>query len=199
MLDTRLSSFRLQAQATWSVPRTGSQRGGSVGRQIGTTLNIVFSVTNSICLAQYSFGNHPYSVTNTKCKHDIVCHSLYKNLGNIDVQCYNLRSLAKCLAIQIFIILDHISLSKKKQVARYTKLCINNWHLDELRVSWDDSICELIHKKCHSYHIAIKYHVTLNTIFSVVMSGKFVIAWYDIVVPDGITSMILVTSMVEGC
>jgi hypothetical protein len=44
-----------------------------------------------------------------------------------------------------------------------------------------------------SYHIAIKYHVTLNTIFRVGMSGTFIIAGYDIVVPNGITRMILVT------
>ena len=32
-----------------------------------------------------------------------------------------------------------------------------------------DNICSLIHKKCHPkhYYIDIKYHMTLNTIFSV--------------------------------
>ena len=31
----------------------------------------------------------------------------------------------------------------------YFKLCLNNRHLDEQKVSWDDNICKLIHKKCH--------------------------------------------------
>ena len=34
-----------------------------------------------------------------------------------------------------------------------------------------DNICSLVHKKCHpkSYHSNIKYHITLNIIFSVVI------------------------------
>jgi hypothetical protein len=41
--------------------------------------------------------------------------------------------------------------------------------MDELKVSWDDNTCKLIHKKHHhqSYHNDIKYRVTLDTIFSV--------------------------------
>ena len=33
-----------------------------------------------------------------------------------------------------------------------------------------DNICSLIHEKCHpkSYHVDIKYHMTLNIIFSVI-------------------------------
>ena len=46
--------------------------------------------------------------------------------------------------------------------------------VDELKVSWYDNICELIHKKCHykSYHNDIKYHTTLDTIFIVVCAGQ---------------------------
>ena len=42
--------------------------------------------------------------------------------------------------------------------------------LDALKVNWDDNICKPIHKKCHQkeYQHDIKYHMTLNTIFSVV-------------------------------
>ena len=45
----------------------------------------------------------------------------------------------------------------------------NDWHLDELNVSWDAITCKVIHKKCHykSYHNDIKNHMTQNTIFSV--------------------------------
>jgi hypothetical protein len=42
--------------------------------------------------------------------------------------------------------------------------------VDELKLSWDVSTHELIHKKCHykSYHSDITYHMTLSTTFSVV-------------------------------
>ena len=45
-----------------------------------------------------------------------------------------------------------------------------------------DRNCELIHKKCHeeSYHIDIKYHMTLNTICSVV-AFIALMGWVDIV------------------
>jgi hypothetical protein len=41
--------------------------------------------------------------------------------------------------------------------------------VDEQLVSWDDNLCKLIHKKRQykSYHNDIKYHRTLNKIFSV--------------------------------
>ena len=37
-----------------------------------------------------------------------------------------------------------------------------------------DSVCSLIQKKCHpnSYHGDIKYHMTLNIIFSVVLAAS---------------------------
>ena len=43
--------------------------------------------------------------------------------------------------------------------------------VDELKVNWDDNIYKPIHKKCHqiSYHSDKKYHMVLNTTFSVVM------------------------------
>ena len=42
--------------------------------------------------------------------------------------------------------------------AEYTKVCFNDWHLDERQVSWDGGICKSIHEKCHyeSYHNDIK-------------------------------------------
>ena len=52
----------------------------------------------------------------------------------------------------------------------YIKLCFNNRHLDELKVSWNDSICRLIHRKCCSKncHSDIKCHLTLSNILVVV-------------------------------
>ena len=43
--------------------------------------------------------------------------------------------------------------------------------MDELKVSWDDSTCKFIHKKCHwkSYQSDLEYYLQINTIFSVVV------------------------------
>ena len=43
--------------------------------------------------------------------------------------------------------------------------------MDELEVLIHDNICTLIHKKRHeeSYHGDIKYHMTLTTMFSVLL------------------------------
>lgn len=48
--------------------------------------------------------------------------------------------------------------------AEYIKPCFKNWHLDQLKESWDDNTCQDIHKKCHyeSYHNHLKYNLTLN-------------------------------------
>lgn len=46
--------------------------------------------------------------------------------------------------------------------------------MDELKISWDDNICELIHRECHqeSYHGDIEYHMTLNTLLCVLWFCK---------------------------
>ena len=44
---------------------------------------------------------------------------------------------------------------------------LENWHLDELEVNWDDSSCKLSHKKFVIHKIDyndLKYHMTVNTI-----------------------------------
>ena len=43
------------------------------------------------------------------------------------------------------------------------------WALNQLKLSWDDNICKLIHKKCHHkiYYNDIKYRMALITIHSV--------------------------------
>ena len=53
--------------------------------------------------------------------------------------------------------------------------------MDELKISWNDSIRKLIHKKCHQkiYHNDIKNHMTLNIISIVVRP----IPWTAIVKP----------------
>ena len=65
---------------------------------------------------------------------------------------------------QIMIIYNKISLLRCEDV-EYTKLYVNSWHLDELKVSWDDNICKLIHKR---YHSDVENRMILNIIFSVV-------------------------------
>ena len=42
--------------------------------------------------------------------------------------------------------------------------------MDELNVNWVDNICDFIYKSCHyeSHRSDIKYHMTINTIFSVI-------------------------------
>jgi len=49
------------------------------------------------------------------------------------------------------------------------------WIFHYKNVSWDDSNCVLIRKECHknTYHDDMKWHMTLNTIFSVVIFAKF--------------------------
>ena len=49
----------------------------------------------------------------------------------------------------------------------------------EVTLSWDDNTCKLIYDKCHYniYHNDIKYHMTLNTIFSVVATTCAPCSW----------------------
>ena len=59
-----------------------------------------------------------------------------------------LLSLSKCFCIHVSIIRDNIS-AHKCHGGEYTKFCYSNWHLDELKVSWDENTCKLIHiQKC---------------------------------------------------
>ena len=39
----------------------------------------------------------------------------------------------------------------------------NSWHLDELKVSWDDNFCKIVHDKCNLKvcHNGIKHHMTV--------------------------------------
>ena len=87
-----------------------------------------------------------------------------------------------CLVKKIeFTMLQFLSLTKlvdfhQTSITHDNIIIIEIWHAKHTKsgrtkVSWDDSICKLIHTKCHykRYHNNIKYHVTLNTIFSVVI------------------------------
>jgi hypothetical protein len=88
------------------------------------------------------FVNCPYSVTNTKCEPNIICHSLKKNLGIIDLQCCNYCHLHNNFPSK-FILSMTICQCKNVLDVENIKLCFNNWHSDELKVSWDDSYCKV--------------------------------------------------------
>lgn len=77
--------------------------------------------------------NCPFSVINNKSKPKIICHSFKKK--HWASQIYNIVDIV--IMIQILIIHDYISLQKCTD-AKYTKLCWIHWHLEELKVSWDD-------------------------------------------------------------
>lgn len=49
------------------------------------------------------------------------------------------------------------------------------WMFPYKNVCWDDSICDLIRKKCHkdTYHDDMNNHMTLNTISNLVIAAKF--------------------------
>jgi hypothetical protein len=74
-----------------------------------------------------------------------------------------LLSLTKWFIIQIWVIHDNIS----SQVTNKRRQGFEQWMNSSIT---NDNICWLIHKKCHpkSYHSDIKYHMTLNIMFSVV-------------------------------
>jgi hypothetical protein len=67
-----------------------------------------------------------------------------------------------------------ISLQEICEDAKYTKLCINNWHSVEQSVHWDDITCERIHKKCHSrsYHndMNIRSYHDCYTMFNIALA-----------------------------
>ena len=48
---------------------------------------------------------------------------------------------------------------------------LNITKIERSKVSWDDNTCKLVHEKCHykCYHNDISSHMTINTIFSVVI------------------------------
>lgn len=57
------------------------------------------------------------------------------------------------------------------------KIILNNWRLDELKVTPYDSMHKLIHKKCHwqSHHNDIDYHMTQSPKFIVVCEDAIVL------------------------
>ena len=65
-------------------------------------------------------------------------------------------------------------LLQKCQAVKYTKLCFNNMHLDELNVSWTTILVNLFLKSViKNYHNDKTYNTILTTLFSVV--------WYVVV------------------
>ena len=77
-------------------------------------------------------------------------------------------SFTNWFSIQFSIILDNISLRKCWDETYVNFVSIIGMGFIQISVI-HDNICKLIYKKClkKSYHIDMKYHMTLNTIFSV--------------------------------
>ena len=110
---------------------------------------------------------------NTNCKPSIVTLTLNVNptlfvipcnfLGDYGFPFLQCMSLTKWFFIQISTF--HMSISS--QVADERMWGCGQWMNSSIIY---DNICKLIHKNCHpnSYHSDIKYHMTLNFIFSVV-------------------------------
>ena len=74
------------------------------------TLNIVFSVTTSNCLAQLLILNHMCNFTNTKCRPYIICHSCFLLNGHYRFTMLQLLSLTKWIFLQFSIVRDNITL-----------------------------------------------------------------------------------------
>ena len=129
---------------------------GKISILLSTTLKIVFSVTVSICLLNTNC-KRLCNVTNTKCKPNIICHSFEANLGML--QCCKYCHLLSDFSFEILIIHDNV---------HYIDVRMQNIpKVDELRINWDENIYKLIYWK--SYHGDLKYHITLNIIYSVVV------------------------------
>ena len=97
--------------------------------------------------------------------------------GVIDLQCCNYCHLWSDFSSKFkssMTILHHKLLTKK----------VGFWPINEL-IHHHDNICSLIHKKCHpkSYHNDIKWHMTLNIIFSVAWRNHSIravpIMWFN--------------------
>ena len=86
----------------------------------------------------------------------------------IDLHSCNYLSLTERFFIQISIIYDNIS----SQVIDKRKQGFGQWINSSII---HDNICKLVHEKCHlrSCHGDIKYHMTLNMIFSVLLVMLF--------------------------
>ena len=83
------------------------------------------------------------SVANTKRKPKMICHCLKKNLGIIDLQCYNYFHY--CLWCDLSSKFQLFATTFRDMNVRMQNVS----KVDELKVSWVDSICKHIHKKCH--------------------------------------------------
>ena len=141
-------------------PRDGRSRvlriKGYILGDATTTWNIChqFYLSCSILIV-----NHPWIVTNTKYRPNIMWHSLLKNLGIIDLRFRNSRHLLNNFPsrFQSFTTIFHYRNIRMQNVPK----------VDDLKGRWDVCICKLVHKKYHqqNYHNDIKYHMTLNAIF----------------------------------
>ena len=94
------------------------------------------------------------SVTNTKCKHDVMCHAMFLKRGGY-----------RCTMLQV--IVTHSGSPSKFHSSRiifhYINVRLHNipkLKVDQVNVNRDDNTCKLILNKCHweSYQNDIKHH-----------------------------------------
>ena len=85
--------------------------------------------------------DRPCSVTNTKWKPNIICHSLWMNLGTIDLQCYKNCHLLRKLSTKI---------QSSMTIFHYRNVRMHNTpNCVAIIGIWMNITCKLIHKKCH--------------------------------------------------
>jgi hypothetical protein len=132
-----------------------------------TTLNMIFSVTNSNCLISILIVNRS-RVSPTLNVNPKLFVIPVKTLGDYRFIVLQNLSLPEWLSIQISIIHDNIL----PQVVDKRRQGFGQWMNSSII---HDSVCSHIHKKCHpkSYHNHIEYHMTFNIRFSVPSYSEF--------------------------
>ena len=127
---------------------------------------IASGVTNSIFYLSM-IVKCPCSVTDTKCKPTVISHPWTKK-GNYRLTMLQKRSLTKWNSIQISVIHDNFSLQSAR-LANILNLVsiVDIWmNSKQVGITW---LANFIHMKFHKRitRMTSKYHMTLNTTFSV--------------------------------
>ena len=111
------------------------------------TIYIIFNVITYNCFIQILISNinSLFSVTNTKCRPSISCHSLKKKkLDIVDLHCCNCCHLLSDLPSKfqsLMTILHYINV-KRLNIPKVVIFYI--WHVKEVKVSWDANIGKVI-------------------------------------------------------
>jgi hypothetical protein len=115
------------------------------------TLNNVYSVTNPIlsCSTNKHIVTRPCSITNTKCKPYINCHSLNKHSGIDDWQCSQILSLTRSnysSNFQSCMIIYYYKYVRMHNIPNFVSII----GMDIIQSSIiHDITCKLNHKNCH--------------------------------------------------